>query len=398
METKKFAAFGSGLPLWNECFETEKQWARDFLGHVNPYTGKAYTEEPAVASLEILNENGIICAWRWRPLPQGMAAAMIADLQTHWNTFLKLRYTTTDRLRQAWAAGEFTPTAELLQNAGFAGGQPGWGLQVVQPSTADVDVSADGGPGGRPCIVINATSASHTAGLRESEPDRPGHRERRPLPAHVSKPKPSAPTASCDSVSLSMAHPPGTAGAGRLGGRDDHVAGSYAYFRGHAMNPHGKLMVSPPARREPAFAGRLLAPQGRRDRSCRRAKSLETGRVSMPLSPERLPRTHRRRSPRISSTSFSTSTAGISRRCATFLTSELACKHPIKGTQVDQYSSYFSQARCDFIDAHGYWQHPLFRTNRGIRKDWSIANTPMVNQACEVVVDLAGLSRAGQAL
>ena len=51
-DLKAFAPFSSGVPLWNEHFiETEKQFARDFFGHVNPYTGKAYTEEPCVSTM-----------------------------------------------------------------------------------------------------------------------------------------------------------------------------------------------------------------------------------------------------------------------------------------------------------------------------------------------------------
>ena len=39
-DLKALASFSSGVPLWNEHFiETEKQFARDFFGHVNPYTG-----------------------------------------------------------------------------------------------------------------------------------------------------------------------------------------------------------------------------------------------------------------------------------------------------------------------------------------------------------------------
>ena len=74
VETAKFASFSSGVPLWNAGFIAgEKQWARDFFGHVNPYTGHAYTEEPCVATMEIVNENGIICGWRGGH-PQGLAA------------------------------------------------------------------------------------------------------------------------------------------------------------------------------------------------------------------------------------------------------------------------------------------------------------------------------------
>jgi hypothetical protein len=73
-----------------------------------------------------------------------------------------------------------------------------------------------------------------------------------------------------------------------------------------------------------------------------------------------------------------------------FLKNELGCKHPVKGTQVDQYSSYFSQARCDYIDSHGYWQHPSFPHQPWDPADWTVGNSPMVNHGGEVVVELAG--------
>ena len=73
-----------------------------------------------------------------------------------------------------------------------------------------------------------------------------------------------------------------------------------------------------------------------------------------------------------------------------FLKRELHCVHPVKGTQVDNYSSYFSQARCDYIDAHGYWQHPHFPRKPWDQQDWTVGNSPMINHGAEVVVELAG--------
>ena len=39
--------------------ELEKEYARNLLTHVNPYTKTEYRKEPAIAIVEILNENGI---------------------------------------------------------------------------------------------------------------------------------------------------------------------------------------------------------------------------------------------------------------------------------------------------------------------------------------------------
>ena len=124
--------FGSGLPLWNERFiEAEKQYARDFLGHVNPYTGKAYTEEPAVAFVEIINENGILCAWPRDHIKKTWSAALVADLQAAWNVYLKQKYRTTDALRQAWAEGETGGGKRgAIAESGFLPGHRGLGLAV----------------------------------------------------------------------------------------------------------------------------------------------------------------------------------------------------------------------------------------------------------------------------
>ncbi len=43
--------------------ELQKQYATTLLTHVNPYTGKAYREEPAVALVEFVNENSLTESW-----------------------------------------------------------------------------------------------------------------------------------------------------------------------------------------------------------------------------------------------------------------------------------------------------------------------------------------------
>jgi len=72
-----------------------------------------------------------------------------------------------------------------------------------------------------------------------------------------------------------------------------------------------------------------------------------------------------------------------------FLVKDLHCRHPIKGTQVDQYSSYFSQARYDYVDSHGYWEHPSFPHKPYDREDWFVGNSPMVNAGEQTAVQMA---------
>jgi hypothetical protein len=57
--------WGKGLTLYDpRLIELEKEYAQHLLTHVNPYTGTAYRDEPAVAIVEILNENGISLGFR----------------------------------------------------------------------------------------------------------------------------------------------------------------------------------------------------------------------------------------------------------------------------------------------------------------------------------------------
>jgi hypothetical protein len=239
-------SFGTGVPLWNEKFQAaEKRFARDFFGHVNPYTGNPYATEPAVAFVEILNENGVICAWRENHFRKTWSSAMIADLQTHWNRFLKAKYQSDEQLRLAWSGGR------------------------LAPPKADV------------------------VGLPAGE-------------------------------------------------------------------------------------------------------SLATGNVSMPLSPTDASR----RADRVASDFIDflyqiddQYFAGL----YSFLKNELGCRHPIKGTQVEHYSSMFSQAKCDFIDTHTYWQHPQFPHNSWDPRDWRIRNIALVDHFGgyalgydETLVDVAG--------
>ena len=55
---------GKGATYFDErLIELQKEYARQLLTHVNPYTGRAYADEPAVAIVEFVNENSLIEAW-----------------------------------------------------------------------------------------------------------------------------------------------------------------------------------------------------------------------------------------------------------------------------------------------------------------------------------------------
>jgi hypothetical protein len=56
--------FAKALTLFDSrMIELEKEYGKHLLGHVNPYTKTEYRNEPAVALVELVNENSIVESW-----------------------------------------------------------------------------------------------------------------------------------------------------------------------------------------------------------------------------------------------------------------------------------------------------------------------------------------------
>jgi len=152
--------------------EMQREYARGLLTHVNPHTGKSYAEEPAVAFVEINNENGLLSSWWWGGL-DGMLSVYRDELQRQWNEWLKPRYADEAALRQAWLGAQQPLGAELLKNGSFAEGAGGWFLEQTGTAKGAVEPSASG-PDGKPALRVQVQQTDdqgwhvqcHQAGLK----------------------------------------------------------------------------------------------------------------------------------------------------------------------------------------------------------------------------------------
>lgn len=99
--------------------ELEREYARELLTHRNPYTGSDYAHEPAVAMVEILNENSLFIAWlhdrlsgtktrgrpaNWQDIPPHYAR----ELTEQFNRWLE-RNQTPAQLAELRAAAHVSP-------------------------------------------------------------------------------------------------------------------------------------------------------------------------------------------------------------------------------------------------------------------------------------------------
>jgi hypothetical protein len=100
--------FGKGATLFDDrLIELQKEYATQLLTHVNPYTGKSYVNEPAIAFVELVNENSLVEAWfggrllgektstestTWMDIPPSYGK----ELTEKYNTWLNLNLSKTD--------------------------------------------------------------------------------------------------------------------------------------------------------------------------------------------------------------------------------------------------------------------------------------------------------------
>ena len=100
--------FAKALTLFDpRMIELQEEYARHLLTHRNPYTGNAYVDEPAIAIVELVNENSLIESWvRGRLLGKGPAPGA-ADAT--WTDITASYEKDLTALYQTWLAGSLSP-------------------------------------------------------------------------------------------------------------------------------------------------------------------------------------------------------------------------------------------------------------------------------------------------
>jgi hypothetical protein len=124
---KPYAVFDPRL------IELQKDYARQLLTTVNPYTHLPAVRDPAVALVELVNEHGLFIAG---PKWLNLAPPYGPQLQARWNGWLKAHYGSTVVLNAAWRGGRTDRTPAL---------QPGESLEngtVRLPDMAAFPVGA----------------------------------------------------------------------------------------------------------------------------------------------------------------------------------------------------------------------------------------------------------------
>lgn len=355
----------------------QKDYARDLLTHVNPYTMTRYADEPAVALVEINNENALIHEW-WNRELDGMPEPYRGELSRRWNAWLKSKYADADALRRAWSARVVPVGAELLQNGKFTNGLSRWNLETHQGAEAGsavndgvltIRVSKQGRESWH--VQVNQSGLAFQA----DTPYTLTFRARGDGPRRVT-------------VNAMQAHDPWQL----LWTADVKLTKEWQTYR-YVFQPtlagrNARVGISDLAAvvGTVEFADFSLRPGG--------VFGLEPGEAlgTMAFIPKA---DFARRSPEAQRDWMrflweveDQYWSGMYR----YLKDDLKVAAPVLGTQMG-WSPAPVQAKLDVIDSHSYWQHPHFPRRQWDMADWTVNNFPMAGRSDGGMLPDLALSR-----
>ncbi len=336
----------------------QKDYARDLLTHVNTYTKNAYIAEPAVALIEINNENALLTSWHYGSLDT-IAAPYREELGALWLKWLREKYPTDEKLTAAWSEGARAAGPEALQNGNFSKGLDGWFFEKHEGATATASVD-------KGVLAIAVAAAAKE----------PWHVQFNQSPLVLSANETYAVTFRAKSdaahkldVNLGQAHEPWKVIASESVTLSPEWKTFTLLLKTSAADDKARLSISGLG----SAAGRYEFADF----------SLHT--AALDGNPPRTAFTH---------ADYAGHTVAAQRDWFAFLWSleekywpgmyafireDLQAHSLIVGTQLG-WSPFPIQQKMDVIDSHAYWQHPDFHGKGWNADDWSVKNISMAGR------------------
>jgi hypothetical protein len=353
--------------------EANRQYARDLLTHVNPYRKRRLADDPAVAMLEINNENSLFM-WGAADTIASLPEPYATELRWQWNAWLKAKYKDRPTLAKAWGVGVAGESTNLIRDAGCETvGKPGSPWVIEQHPGAKMRVRNDFDKSGNDIGVV-ITVEQITGTDWHLQFNQPGLRLRKGE-AYVLKFSARSKPALSIGVAVGQAHEPWQ---------------NLGLSRGIELTPQPKefslTFVATADEENARFSFALGGAKGEVTlipkelmttalEGLRAGEDFDDNTVQI-QTPDRVA-TLERRADWLDFLQQTEERHYVEMR--RFLRDELGVKAPITGTIGFGPLQTMGQARLDFVDAHAYWDHPRFPGRPWDPGNWLIHNRPMVD-------------------
>jgi hypothetical protein len=377
-DAAKLEGYDKQLDIFHpDLIAANKQYAKDLLSHVNAYTKNRYADEPAVAMVEINNEDTIFL-WGGEQKLAELPETYAAMLQKQWNAWLVKEYGTKEKLKEAWAKGaeplsknelvqspRESPKRWLLEQHGAAKAKTGKLVEAAFGWEVPIEVSATDGVDWHIQYTYSGIKLQkgkfYTLSFDSWTGDKPVKL----------------------SVAIGMAHEPwGNLGLSR---RIELEAGRKVLqrdlrfgFVATADDDNARIAFQLGAAADNVHLQNISLREGGREGLAENedpAKGhgmgfVQRGGLGNAETPARTADWYR-----FLKATDETYFIGM----YDFLKKEVGVKCPITGTIGLGMLGSLNQAKMDFVDAHAYWDHPHFPRKQWDMKDWEIKNKPMVD-------------------
>ena len=360
--------------------ELQKKYARDLLAHVNPYTKMPYTRDPAIAMVEISNEDALYAVWGWGQL-DGLADPYATTFRRLWNDWLRRKYGATDPLRKAWNATRVPLGDEMLAGGNFDRAfSDDWHMETDAETRAQWSVEKDG-PDGSPFLRVtverNGTESWRPQFTQSGLAVKRGHPYTLTCLVRADRER-------IIGVNCMMAHDPWQ----RLGlsatvkATDQWREHRFTFVASHD-DENSRVTFTDLAPGTYEFArlslrgGGIVGIEENQRLEDHTVPVVTKGRVNLT------------RPALADFADFLWETErdywlGMYR----YLKDDLGVVALVCGTQLS-YGPAHIQASLDYIDAHAYWQHPTFPGRPWDRNDWFVRNVALVNRPGGTLASLA---------
>jgi hypothetical protein len=355
----------------------QKNYAHDLLTHVNPYTGLSYTQDPAVAVIEINNENSLV--------GDGWAGTYGTDLDTlpepfrgelagFWNAWLTKKYGTDAKLQAAWTAG-LTPNGPVMltQTSPWSIEHQGTSQAEIVPLTATEAADAARRDGLYPPVLhVNVAQTDgtdwhvqvHQTGLNLTD----GTTYTVSFIAKADKPRPMPLGASLDQADW---HNVGLTANAAL--TTEWKSFRYVFTAHDTVPSHARIAFTLGGQTGAVWISDLQIHPGAEGAGLQQGQSLLTKTVDIPTAA--LKTQHEDWIAFLADTE-----RGYAEEMRAYLKNDLHVRANVLCSQMGYggLTSLGREANMDFADSHAYWQHPSFPHKAWDGNDWTMPNTPMV--------------------
>ncbi len=350
----------------------QKDYARQLLGYENPYRHMRFAEDPAVAMVEITNEDSLFLWDAEETLPwlPDYYANLLRELYNQW---LKQRYGTTAKVQEAWSAGSEPLGDNLLKNGELEkpetdGQSPnGWFLEQHAGAKANVAWIQWQGQDALSLEPVQISTVGwHLQFNQRQLPVKQGRAYTLTFEAAAPQPRPIH-------VSLGQGHPPwkGLGFYKRIKLGTDWKTHRFSFVM-QEDDENARLNFEFGDQDGAVYLRHIVLQPGA-SYELAASETLETGTVLVYGDNESTARFLDRMQ------FFTETEKRFFDGMRSYLRNELGCQALVTGTIVFGPLGLYAQSDMDFIDAHSYWQHPQFPGRPWDPENWLIEQKPMAD-------------------